>query len=223
MKTIGVILSGSGHLDGAEIREAVLTLLALDKCQNKQGPLNIRCLAPNVEQSHVVNHLNGEKTGEKRNVLVESARIARGNIEDIAEANPDDFHGILMPGGFGAALNLSNFALHGSSGEIIPPVANFLKAFRKMPKPVGAICISPAVVGLLLGQEGPTLTIGNDRQTAAELEKLGAKHQECRAHEVVVDERLKIATSPAYMYDDAGLKDIAEGIEKCVAQVVSWA
>ena len=219
-KRVGVILSGSGYLDGAEIREAVLTLLSLDR---SEYPLDVHCLAPDIKQDRVMNHLTQERQeGDTRSILVESARIARGEIQDLEKANPDEFHGVLMPGGFGAALNLSDFAHKGGSGKVIGPLKSFLTGFHQNNKPLGAICIAPAIIALLLGHKRAVLTIGEDKETALEIEKTGAIHKNCPVDDIVVDEKLKIVTTPAYMYGNARLKDIAMGIDKCVKQVLKW-
>ena len=219
-KNIGVIFSGSGYLDGTEITEGVLTLLSLDKSDLS---LNIRCLAPDREQTRVMNHLTQKQMEEKRNVLIESARIARGNIEDIEKVNPNDFDAVLLPGGFGAALNLSNFSSKGGSGKILSCLADFLTEYRREDnKPLGAICIAPAIIALLLGEKKATLTIGEDKETALEIEKTGAIHQNCPVDGMVVDDKLRIVTTAAYMYADARLRDIAMGIDKCVQQVLKW-
>ncbi|MCY4523700.1 MAG: isoprenoid biosynthesis glyoxalase ElbB, partial [Halobacteriovoraceae bacterium] len=212
-KNIAVILSGSGYLDGSEISEAVLTLLALDKSKEQ---LNVRCLAPDREQARVINHLTEKAMDEKRNILIESARIARGKIEDIQKVNPEDFHGVIIPGGFGAALNLCDFGVKGSAGHVIKPLADFIGKYRQgKNRPLGAVCIAPAIVALLLGGDKAVLTIGEDRETAMEIEKTGATHRNCPVDNIVVDENLKVVTSPAYMYGDSRLNEIAIGIDKC--------
>lgn len=216
MKKVAVILSGCGFLDGAEIRESVLTLLALDA-----HPVEVTCLAPNIEQFHVVNHLDGNESQEKRNVLVESARIARGKIQDINCVNPSDFDAVMIPGGFGVAKNLCNFAFKGSSGSVDESIKKFLIQMHKENKPIGAICIAPAMMALLFGNENVKLTIGNDEGTAGEIEKLGAKHTIKSADEFEYDENSKIVTTPAYMYDDAKLTDVFIGIKGCVDQTIA--
>lgn len=216
-KNIAVILSGCGFLDGAEIRESVMTLLALDM----EGA-NYKIFAPNKDQHHVIDHLRGEEvSGETRNVLVESARIARGEIQDITLLDAKDFDALLMPGGFGVAKNLCDFAFKGSTGSVDPQVLEKVKSFSDSSKPIGAICIAPAMMALSVGSSNPTLTIGNDEGTAAEIEKLGAKHQNCDANDCVVDSERKIVTTPAYMYGDAKLSDIFTGIHKTVKEVIS--
>ncbi len=193
-KRVGVILSGCGVFDGAEIHESVLTILALAK----KG-YEIEFLAPNVEQAHVVNHHNGQVMNESRNVLVESARIARGPVRDVAEANADDFDGIVLPGGFGAAKNLCTFAFDGAKAKIDPHVERLVKECHDAGKPQAFLCIAPAVAAkALLGSE-VTLTIGTDSDTAAGIEKLGAKHENAPVHKAVVDANNRVVSSPAYM------------------------
>ena len=172
-KKIAVILSGCGVYDGAEIHESVITLLRLD-----QRGAQVECFAPDVAQLHVINHLTGEEMPESRNVLVESARIARGAVKDIGQANAADFDALIVPGGFGAAKNLSNFAVEGAGCSINPQVLALAEAFAEAGKPVGLICISPALAAKIYGP-GVTCTIGNDADTAAALDKMGAVRRSC--------------------------------------------
>jgi enhancing lycopene biosynthesis protein 2 len=217
MKTIGVLLSGCGVMDGAEIHESVITLLAIDRAGAKA-----RCLAPNVDQMHVVNHLTGQPAkGERRNVLVESARIARGEIEDVAEITPDDLDALVIPGGYGAAKNLCTYAVDGPKCTVNEPAARLIRGMLVARKPVGAICIAPAMLAKAL--EGtaikPKLTIGNDAGTAANLKTMGAAHEACPVREFAVDEEHRIVTTPAYML--AGrISEAADGIEKLVRKVL---
>jgi enhancing lycopene biosynthesis protein 2 len=213
-KKIGVILAGNGYLDGAEIRESVLTLLAIDKCGGE-----VVMMAPDKPQHHVVDHMAGAEDNSSRNVLIESARIARGKIQNISEVNPDTLDALVMPGGFGVAKNLSNFAFEGAKGEMDTAIKDFILKIHNADKPIGVICISPAVICLALGDKNPEVTIGNDAGTAQAIEALGGKHIECKANEAHTDSKLKLVSTPAYMYDDAPIKDIAEGIEKCVQGV----
>ncbi|MFT6984804.1 MAG: enhancing lycopene biosynthesis protein 2 [Psychromonas sp.] len=219
MKYVAVILAGSGFLDGSEIRESVLTLLALDSEGAKY-----KIFAPNKDQHHVIDHLKGEEvTGATRNVLEESARIARGEIEDLAQLNASDFDALIIPGGFGVAKNLCSFAFDGSTASVDQQVAAKLQEFKKANKPIGAICIAPALVALSFGDQKPLLTIGTDQGTAAELEKLGAKHQICATSECVVDVTHKIVTTPAYMDGSARIADVYAGISKLVKNVIKLA
>lgn len=214
MKKIGVVLSGCGVYDGSEIHEAVLTLLSI----NRQGCEAV-CMAPDID-APVTNHLTAQETGEKRNVLVESARIARGSIRDIKEISAADLDAILFPGGFGAAKNLCDFAAKGAAASINTEVARLLKEMASAKKPIGAVCIAPALLAAVLGKEySPTVTIGNDPATAAEIAKTGAAHQECPVTGFVVDRKNKLVTSPAYMLATR-ISDVAEGIDNCVREVV---
>src|SRR4029079_10753369 len=144
---VGVVLAGCGCKDGAEIRESVLALLAIDRAGGEA-----RCFAPDVAQASVVDHLRGKPVpGEPRNVRVEAARIARGKIEDVKNARAKDLDALVMPGGFGAAKNLSNFAEKGHAADVHPEVARLLKEMHAAKKPIGAICIAPALVARVLG------------------------------------------------------------------------
>jgi enhancing lycopene biosynthesis protein 2 len=213
MAKIGVILSGCGYLDGAEIQESVVTLLALDR-----AGAEVECLAPDKEQMHVVNHRTGEVVeGESRNVLTESARIARGEIRDVALANADDYDALILPGGYGAAKNLSNFAVAGPECSVDPGVEKLINHARAAGKPVGFICIAPAIAAQLI--PGVELTIGTDASTAAALEQMGATHTDCAVESYVCDEQAKVVSCPAYMLGP-GIKDIAIGIERLVDEVL---
>jgi enhancing lycopene biosynthesis protein 2 len=214
MAKIGVLLSGCGVYDGSEIHEAVLTLLALDR-----AGADIQCLAPDMEQQDVVNHLTGETQSESRNVLVESARIARGNIKNIREVSASDLDGLIIPGGFGAAKNLSDFALRGVEAVVHPQVQRLLEEMADAGKPVGAICIAPATLARALADRHPEVTIGTDLSTAAAIKGMGGVHIDCAVDEIHVDDRLKIVTTPAYMLGP-GIKEVAIGIEKLVAAVL---
>jgi enhancing lycopene biosynthesis protein 2 len=214
-KKVGVVLSGCGVRDGSEIHEAVLTLLAIDK----KGAESV-CIAPDMEFSEV-NHLTMEETGAKRNVLIESARIARGNIKDIKEVKESDLDALIFPGGFGAAKNLCNCAEKGADASVHPEVARLLKEMVSAGKPIGAICIAPALVAVALGKEyAPKLTIGNDAATAAEINRTGSLHVECPVTEFVVDRKHKIVSTPAYMLAQR-ISETAQGIEKLVAEVIN--
>lgn len=217
-KKVGVILSGCGVYDGAEIHESVITMLALDR----HGAEMVLC-APNVPQMHVVNHLTGEVAeGEQRNVLEESARIARGNIKDVNDVSADELDALILPGGFGAAKNLCNFAVSGPDCHVDPSVASLVGAVHAQGKPVAAVCIAPALLAKVLGTESPQLTIGTDADTAGALETMGARHVSCPVTEFVVDEEKKIISSPAYMLAE-NMSDLAEGIEKTVAALMKMA
>jgi len=216
MAKIGVVLSGCGVFDGSEIHESVVTLLALDRAGAEAV-----CMAPDVEQMHVVNHLSGNPAeGESRNVLVESARIARGEIKDIATVKADEVDGLIFPGGFGAAKNLCTFATEGPDCTVHPEVARLAREVHEAGKPIGVICIAPALAAKIFQDNGPiTLTIGSDESTAGAIESLGQIHQECPVSEFVVDERNKIVSTPAYM-EARSISEAAEGIEKLVGEVL---
>lgn len=216
MRKVGVILSGCGFLDGAEIREAVLSLLAID-----QADAMSLIYAPNRDQHHVVDHLGQQETAEKRNCLAEAARIARGEIADLKDANPDELDALVIPGGFGVAKNLSDFAFKGPEGKLLPEFEALISSMHSAKKPIGVICISPAVIQLLLGKNNAEVTIGDDAATASAIEKLGGKHFTCSANEVHVDEANKLVSTPAYMYGAARMKDIYAGINECVQKTLS--
>ncbi|PID73445.1 MAG: isoprenoid biosynthesis protein ElbB [Desulfobacterales bacterium] len=213
---IGVLLSGCGVFDGSELHEAVLTLLFL-----QQNGAQIYCIAPDME-FEVVDHRTQSPTGEKRNVLTESARIARGEIQDLATVSASDFDGLILPGGFGAAKNLSNFALKGPEADVHPEVKRILTETVDAGKPVGAVCIAPATVAAALADRKPEVTIGTDAGTAAAIEKTGAVHADCPVDEIRVDSHTGIVSTPAYMLGP-GIADIAVGIEKLVREVVRMA
>jgi enhancing lycopene biosynthesis protein 2 len=217
-KKVGVILSGCGVFDGAEIHESVITMLALDRA----GAEMVLC-APDVDQMHVVNHLTGEVAeGETRNVRVEAARIARGAIADVAEVDAGDLDALILPGGFGAAKNLCDFAVAGADCRVNPDVAALVRAVHSQGKPVAAVCIAPALLAKVLGDEGPELTIGTDAGTAGALESMGATHVRCPVREFVVDRERKLVTSPAYMLATS-ISEAAEGIEKTVNALLEMA
>jgi enhancing lycopene biosynthesis protein 2 len=212
---VGVVLSGCGVYDGAEIHESVLTLLALDRAGAEAV-----CLAPDVAQKHVVNHLTGQPAaGETRNVLVETARIARGNVRDLAGFDAGTLDALVLPGGFGAAKNLCDFAFEGAGCEVHPEVARVVRAVHSAGKPVGAICIAPVILAKLLGEEKPRLTIGADPGTAAAIEKMGGCHVACEGGRAVVDAERRLVTSPAYMLDSP-IAEVSAGIEKLVAELL---
>lgn len=217
MPRIGVLLSGCGVFDGAEIHEAVLTLLALD-----QAGAEIICMAPDMDQLHVINHLTQEVTGEKRNVLVESARIARGEIKNLREVKAADLDGLILPGGFGAAKNLSDFAVKGPDAVVHPEVERLLKEMASAKKPIGAICIAPATLTKALSDRKPEVTIGNDEGVASAIKAMGGSHKDCPVDVIHVDAANRIVTTPAYMLGPS-IKDVAKGIQKLVAKVLELA
>jgi enhancing lycopene biosynthesis protein 2 len=216
MKKIAVVLSGCGVFDGAEIHESVLTLLALDRKN-----ADIRMFAPDTEQMEVINHLSGESTGETRNVLVESARIARGNIKNLEQANIEDLDAVIFPGGYGVAKNLCDFAVKGTGCGVNPVVQEFIVKCLNKRKVMGFICIAPALLAKISGDLGLKidLTIGTDPETAQAVETMGAQHIPCSVNEIVVDEKNRIVTTPAYMLGQR-IVEVATGIEKLVNKVL---
>jgi len=208
MKKFAVILSGCGVFDGSEIHEATLGLLAIAK----EGH-TYEAFAPDIRQHHVINHLTGKEMEETRNVLVESARIARGKITDLKKFDPENFDGLLLPGGFGAAKNLSSWAFDGADASILPEVETAIRGMISLEKPVGALCITPVLMARILGDV--KLTIGNDQGTIRAMESLGASHVIATHGEVVVDPRHRVVSTPAYMLD-ATIDQIAEGAENVV-------
>jgi len=211
-KRVAVLLSGCGVYDGSEIHEATFTLLALD-----QAGAEYQCCAPDKSQSEVINHVKGEPANEQRNVLVESARIARGKIVPVTEIKAADFDAIILPGGFGAAKNLCTYAKDGSSMTVDPQVATVLQDFHKAGKAIAAVCIAPVVLASVFGKSDPkvTLTIGTDAGTAGDIETMGATHHDCPVTEFVIDEKNKVITSPAYMLGK-GPAEVYEGVKKTV-------
>ena len=212
-KNIAVVLSGCGVYDGTEIHESVITLLRLS-----QRGAHVQCFAPNIAQLHVINHLTGEEMPESRNVLVESARIARGEIKDIREAKVDDFDALIVPGGFGAAKNLSSFATEGAACSVQPDVLALAEAFAEAGKPIGLMCISPAIAAKIYGP-GVICTIGKDADTAAAVEKMGGTHQECEVSDIVEDKARKLVSTPAYMLAQS-ISEAASGINNMVDRVL---
>lgn len=217
-KKIGVLLTGCGVFDGAEIHESTLTLYFLDREEAE-----IICMAPDVDQLHVINHQTSQEVDEKRNVLVESARISRGNMKDLASVSAGDLDGLVLPGGFGAAKNLVDYAVKGRDCSIHPDVKRIIEEIVDAGKPLGAMCIAPIVVAVALKDKSlnPVLTIGTDAATASDLEYFGATHRNTEVDEIAVDEVHKIVTTPAYMLGP-GISDVAKGIEKVVKQVLAW-
>jgi len=217
---VAVLLTGSGHMDGSEIRESVLALLALD-----QHGAQFHCVAPNAAQAQVCDHASRQVVaGAARNMLEEASRIARaGHCLDLAKVDPSDFDALIIPGGLGVAKNACTWAFSGVDAQVRPDVAAFLKAFFTQKKPVGAICIAPALVALCLAKDKhrATLTLGDGAEIQAAMEQLGHTYRSVpSAREVVVDENLKLVTTPAYMFGDARISDVWIGIERCVAEVL---
>lgn len=212
-KKFAVVLAGSGVYDGSEIHEATLALYAISK---NGGEYEI--FAPNIDQYHVINHITGEEMAEKRNVLVEAARIARGNIKDLKEFDAKNYDSILFPGGFGVAKNLCTFAFKGPECDVNPDVETALKAMYEAGKPIGALCIAPALIAKILGKV--EVTIGQDVGTAEAITSLGATHVNTGHGEIVFDKKNKIVTTPCYMLD-ATIAQIGEGAENVVKTIMA--
>jgi enhancing lycopene biosynthesis protein 2 len=218
-RRVAVILSGAGYLDGSEIHEAVLSLYFLEK-----GGAEPLCFAPDRDQFHVVDHRTGEVTRETRNALVEAARIARGRIRALRDLELDEVDAVVMPGGYGAAKNLSDFAWKGKDCSVDTDLQRVLADALAARKPVVAICIAPAILAAALrraGSHGVTLTIGEDPATAATVEALGARHQTCPVDRIVVDETHRVISTPAYMYE-SGPGEVGKGIELAIQRLLAW-
>ena len=207
-KIFAVILSGCGNKDGAEIHESVMTLWALQK-----HGADYQCFAPDIPQHHVLNFITGEEMAESRNVLVESARIARGNISNLKDYKAADYDGLVMPGGLGVAKNLSTFAFEGPDCSVDEDVARAVRETAVENKPIGALCIAPAVIAKVLGNV--TVTIGQDAETEAALARMGASHEKTSHGEIIIDREHKIVTTPCYMLE-ARVDQIGEGAENLV-------
>jgi enhancing lycopene biosynthesis protein 2 len=211
-KRFAVILSGCGNKDGAEIHESVMTLWAI----HKHGA-EYQCFAPDIAQHHVLNFITGQEMAETRNVLVESARIARGNIKDLKDYSAAEYDGLIMPGGLGVAKNLSTFAFEGPDCKVNEDVVRAVKETAAQKKPIGALCIAPAIIAKILGDV--TVTIGQDPGTEAAVFKMGATHEKTTHGEIVLDKNNKVVTTPCYMLD-ARVDQIGAGAENLVMAVL---
>jgi enhancing lycopene biosynthesis protein 2 len=218
MKRVGVVLSGCGVYDGTEVHEAVITLLALDR-----AGATVVCMAPDVDQAHVINHQTGDEAPERRSVRVESARIARGEVRDIQDVRADELDALIFPGGFGAAKNLSSFAFKGADCTVHGDVTRLVKEMHQAGKPIGAMCISPVVMARIFGGEIQLdLTIGSDPEVAEAINRMGAKHVDTPVTEIVLDKDNKVVSTPAYMCAKT-ISEAATGIEKLVGAVLEMA
>jgi enhancing lycopene biosynthesis protein 2 len=212
-KQVAVILSGCGVQDGSEIYETTLTLLRLD-----QLGIGYRCFAPDIEQHHVIDHRTGEMAeGEVRRVLVESARLARGEISPLEDLDVVEFDAVILPGGFGAAKNLSNFAWAGSDMEVLEGLVDAIVPFHEARKPIGLMCITPALVPKLLGP-GISVTIGHDPGFSGAISTMGGLHRSCGVEDIVVDFENRVVTTPAYMLATR-ISEAATGIFKLVDRI----
>ena len=214
MKKFAVILAGSGVFDGAEIHEATLTLLAIKKLG-----AGYEIFAPDIPQHHVINHLTGEEMHEKRNVLVESARIARGNIKSMAQFETKLFDAIILPGGFGVAKNLCTWAFEGDDCTVNPDVEKAIKSMYAVQKPIGAMCIAPVILGKLF--PGTNLTTGDDKASADFIKRMGSDYTKATHGEVIIDKSRKIFTTPCYMLDE-DIVQIAEGTENLIKEMMNY-
>lgn len=208
MKKIAIILSGCGVYDGTEIHETTMSMLAIDQ-QGAQYEL----FAPDIDQHHVINHLTGKQNQETRNVLVESARIARGKIKNIKEFNVAESDALLFPGGFGAAKNLSDYAFEGAAMKVNADVEKAILSMHAAGKPIGALCIAPVLLAKVI--EGCNVTIGNDKKTTSHIEQIGSHHSIASATGIVIDEKNKLVTTPCYMLGTR-ISEIYEGARKVV-------
>lgn len=216
-KKIAIVLSGCGVFDGAEIHESVLTLLAF----LKKGA-HVTFFAPDIPQAKVVNHQSNQDSDEKRNVLIESARIARGEISDIKNLKSSDFDALVFPGGFGAALSLCDFAVKGPDASVNPDVEKVILDFYDSKKVIGAMCVAPALIAKVLGHKKITVTIGNEAQMAAAIEKTGAIHKNYSVKEVCIDSKNKILTTPAYMLAQ-NILEAEVGINQLIDKIIELA
>ncbi|NXF99091.1 GAL3A protein, partial [Sakesphorus luctuosus] len=222
-KRVAVVLAGCGVYDGSEIHEASAVLVHLSR-EGAQAEV----FAPNISQMHVVDHVKGQPTQEQRNVLVESARIARGNIRDLAELDVKGLDALIIPGGFGVAKNLSTWATQGKNCTICREVEDVLRAFHAAQKPIGLCCISPVLAAKLF--PGCEVTVGHDTecerwpyaQTAVSLRELGCHHVPSGVTEAHVDRRHRLVTTSAFMCN-APVHEIHDGIGRMVHEVLRLA
>lgn len=212
-KKIAVILAGCGVYDGSEIQESVLTLHALEQ----QGA-TVQCFAPDIDQMHVIDHITGEVSDESRNVLVESARITRGEVLALAKYSANDFDALVLPGGFGAAKNLSSFAVDGAAAKVVPAVSEAVVTTHAAKKPIGALCIAPVILAKLI--PGVRITLGADGEAAGGATEMGAVHEVTTHGQIVVDKGKRVVTSPCYMLD-ASISQVAEGATAMVKELLS--
>ena len=214
MKKFAVVLAGCGVFDGAEIHEATLTMLAI----KRQGA-DYKCFAPDIPQHHVINHLSGDEMNESRNVLVEAARIARGEIKALSDYKAEDFDALIIPGGFGAAKNLSTVAFDGPKAKVNEDVEKAVLNTLKAKKPIGALCISPAFIAKII--KGVNVTVGQDEGSIQAIEAMGGKHVKTTHGDVVVDEENLVFTTPCYMLD-AEITDIDDGASNIVGEMLKY-
>lgn len=216
MKKIAVILAGCGHRDGTEIHEASITMLTLELEGAK-----LECVSIDKDQTAVVNHLNGEKVNETRSLLREAARIARGKIKPISQISADEIDGVVIPGGFGAALNLCDYATKGINDmSVDKELESFLIKVYEQKKPIGAICIAPVILAKVFAKYQPKITLGTDKNIAAQITQINAVHVDCLSDDCVVDEKNLFVTTPAFMVAQ-NIKDIYPGINKLSRKILN--
>lgn len=215
-KKIAVLLGGCGHLDGSEIRESILTLLAIDRCGAEAV-----CLAPNDAQKRVVHHGKGDAVSGTRHMMEEAARIARGKVSPLDPKLITQYDALIIPGGTGLAFSFFDYGEKGRNCTVREDVQQAILNMVKAKKPIGAICISPMIVARALKDSGISVTLGSTPNVAEDMAAWGAQFQECRVEDCVIDKPNKIVTTPAYMVGDVHIKDVATGIEKCVKAVMS--
>jgi enhancing lycopene biosynthesis protein 2 len=216
MKKIAVVLSGCGNKDGSEIQEAVSLIISLSQLGAK-----LSYFAPDQEfiaKDFLTNH-----PLDKRNVMAEAARISRSQMQDLKTLNADAFDGLALPGGFGAALNLSDWASKGAQCKVNGDLEKVILDFHKQSKPIAAICIAPTIIARVLGAQGVTVTIGDDKETAAEIKKTGTHHENCPVDDFVTDREHKVITTPAYMYGEAQPHEIFKGIQGLARELMEMA
>ncbi len=216
MKKIAIILSGCGYKDGSETTEVISTLISVSRMGAEY-----QCFAPQIEFT-ATDHSTSEP-GEARNTFAESARLCRGQIQPLEDLHSEEFDALILPGGFGAALHLCDWAAKGARATVLPAIEKTIQEFNQQDKPIGAMCIAPVLLAKVLGSKEITVTIGNDKETTQEIEKTGAIHEECKVDDFVTDRAHKIVTSPAYMYDEALPHLVAKGIDGLVKEVVEMA
>ena len=212
MKKFAVVLCGCGCYDGSEIHESVMTLLAIDRNECQYS-----IFAPDADQYHVINHYTKQASNEKRNMLAEAARIARGDIQPLTALKAGDFDAVVFPGGFGAAKNLFTYALEGTNAVVIPEVERVVREFHAAHKPIGALCIAPVMIAKILGNI--TITVGVDEKTIADVESFGAKHINTQQTEVIADKENKVFTTPCYMLP-ATIGDIADCADNLIKAIL---
>lgn len=216
MKKIALILAGCGNKDGAEITESVSLLIALSQCKAE-----VTAFAPNVEFS-AIDFIHQKSMDQSRNALTEAARIMRGKIFDLRNLEVNKFDAVVFAGGYGVIKNLCNWAEKGARCEVLPEVEKTVLGFYEASKPIGAVCIAPALIARVLGKKHITVTIGQDAETAKEIEKTGAIHEICPVDDFITDREHKIVTTPAYMFD-AQPHEVFKGIQAMAKELVEWA